>query len=71
MDCEMPIKNGWDATKELRQLGCSTPVIGYTAYSGFTDIKSCIDSGMNAVLKKPSPPNLILRTIYNLIWIYF
>ena len=38
MDCEMPVKNGWDTTIELRNLGCNTPIIGYTAYSGFNDL---------------------------------
>ena len=67
MDCEMPVMNGWEATKELRKIGCTSPIIGYTAYSGFSDLQKCLDSGMNQVLNKPSPPNLILKTINNFI----
>ena len=63
----MPIKNGWETTVEIRKLGSKVPIIGYTAYSGFSDVSNCLNAGMNAVLNKPSPPNLILKTIYNLI----
>ena len=38
MDCEMPFKNGWETASELRNLGCHTPILGYTAYSGLNDI---------------------------------
>ena len=66
MDCEMPVKNGWDCTKELRSIGCQSAIIGYTAYCGVDDIEKCLNAGMNTVLNKPSPPNLILQTITNL-----
>ena len=67
MDCEMPFKNGWETTSELRNLGCKTPIIGYTAYSGLNDIKKCLSLGMNTVLNKPSPPAQIIQTIFDYI----
>ena len=65
----MPIKNGWETTIELRSLGCCSPIIGYTAYSGHNDIEKCLSSGMDVVLNKPSSANLIKQTIANLIWL--
>lgn len=35
MDCDMPKMNGWEATKKLREIGCKSYIIGYTAYSNF------------------------------------
>ena len=39
MDCDMPLKNGWETTSELRELEIKTPILGYTAYLGMNDIQ--------------------------------
>jgi CheY-like chemotaxis protein len=58
MDCNMPMKNGYEATKTLRELMANRklyeiPIIAWTAYTSEEDKQKCLDSGMNDVLTKP------------------
>lgn len=54
MDCEMPVLDGWAATRKLRsELGSTTPVVALTAYTSEADRRRCVDSGMNDFLAKP------------------
>jgi methyl-accepting chemotaxis protein len=52
MDLDMPIMNGFDATKSLRNKGDHTPIIAFTGHSGKLQEK-CFHSGMNSFLTKP------------------
>jgi len=52
MDIEMPIMNGFDATKLLRSKGDFTPIIALTGH-GKALQQQCIDAGMNYFLTKP------------------
>ena len=51
----MPIKDGYQATKEIRnhENGKSVPIIAMTAGALSEEKKKCLDSGMNAYLTKP------------------
>lgn len=58
MDCMMPVKDGFTATKEIRahekNLGLSkTPIIALTASVIDDDIQRCFDSGMDGYVPKP------------------
>ncbi len=57
MDCQMPVMDGFDATKQIRANQNSTfaniKVIAATAHGFDEDIQACFDSGMNEVLVKP------------------
>ncbi len=55
MDCEMPVMNGFDATRELRRRELSArhiPVIAMSAH-GAEDRQRCLDSGMDDYIAKP------------------
>jgi len=73
MDCNMPVMDGWDATKELHKLyqegklNTKQNVIGYTAYNNESDIDECYKSGMVLHLTKPAQPSLILRALRRFI----
>ena len=43
----MPIKDGITATKELRELGITLPIIAITAHAMNTEKKIYLDSGMD------------------------
>lgn len=61
MDVEMPVMDGLTATRRIRQnekqakRARRVPVIAYTANEGGLDEPTWRESGMDAVLGKPSP----------------
>ena len=58
MDCEMPVKNGFEASEELiemMQVGeiLDIPIIACTAFTDEERKDACFASGMCAFLTKP------------------
>jgi PAS domain S-box-containing protein len=53
MDVNMPVLDGVEATKHLRELGCKIPIVALTANVMAKDKETYSDSGMDAYLSKP------------------
>lgn len=54
MDCQMPIMDGFEATKAIRkEFGNQLEIIAMTAYASNEDKIKCYDAGMNKFLTKP------------------
>ncbi len=62
MDVQMPLMDGFKATKLIRKtISTELPVIALTAYAIKGDDRKCIDAGMNDYLSKPFEENQLLR----------
>ena len=63
MDCEMPVMNGMDATRNIRALGVRTPIIAYTASVESGNKSRCTSAGMDDFLSKPVEPDRLYSTL--------
>jgi len=53
MDIQMPILDGYEATKEIRKIDKNIPIYAITASAMKEDIQKTLESGMNGYLHKP------------------
>ena len=67
MDVQMPVMNGYDATRAIRGLerrdAGEVPIIAMTANAFAEDEKEALDAGMNVHLAKPIDIVLLKRII--------
>lgn len=70
MDIQMPVMNGYDATRVIRALGgkrAQIPVIAITANTFEDDRREAFEAGMNAHVAKPFNPDELVATLAELI----
>ena len=63
MDLQMPIMDGFEATKRIREIDKNIPIIALTANAMKEDIEKTLNSGMNEHLNKPIDVAKLYKTI--------
>ena len=66
MDCQMPVMDGYEATRRIRALSGSisrTPVIAFTAHASAADKVRCLETGMDDHLSKPIAPDRLAEVL--------
>ena len=70
MDVQMPVMNGYEATRRIRALeredAASIPIVAMTANAFAEDVKEALNAGMNAHVSKPVDMEVLKRTIKEL-----
>ncbi|KAI4976636.1 hypothetical protein ZWY2020_050243 [Hordeum vulgare] len=70
MDCQMPVMNGYEATRRIREeesrYGIRTPIIALTANSAEEGLQDAMEAGMDLHLTKPIPKPRIAQIVLDL-----
>ena len=66
MDVRMPIMDGYEATKKIRNLNINKPIIAMTANAFVEDKLKAKEVGMDGYISKPLDEKLVIKTICDL-----
>jgi len=65
MDINMPLINGFETTRKIREKGITIPVIALTAFDKQEVTEEAISAGMNDIMVKPFEPSKLFQVISN------
>jgi two-component system, sensor histidine kinase and response regulator len=69
MDIQMPIMNGYEATRLIRELpqGKTIPIVAMTAHAMKGDEEKCLEAGMDGYISKPVNQDRLFHTLWRLL----
>ncbi|HEX8963776.1 MAG TPA: MASE3 domain-containing protein [Rhodocyclaceae bacterium] len=63
MDVQMPVMDGYEATRRIRQIATGVPVVGLTAHALAEERMKCFAAGMVEHVTKPVDPDALVAAI--------
>ena len=63
MDIQMPVMNGYEATRQIQGLAPKLPIVGQTAHALAEERAACLEAGMVDHISKPIDPDTLLAMI--------
>lgn len=63
MDLKMPIMNGYESTRKIREYGFTKPIIAQTAYATGKDLIIIQSANFDGYISKPIDKNALLQVI--------
>ena len=71
MDLQMPLMDGYDATRKIREWEADehhTPIVALTAMLFDSEIKKCLNAGMDECVAKPFDTDTLFRLIDSYVY---
>ncbi len=63
MDIKMPVLNGFEATRQIREFNVDVPIIAQTAYAMQYEKQECLEVGCNDYITKPYLKDMFLNIV--------
>jgi PAS domain S-box-containing protein len=67
MDLKMPELDGYEATRQIKQINPDIPIIAQTAFASNSDRKKALEAGCDEYITKPISRNELIRTVKSLL----